>query len=110
MRYQAIQYDPATGQIRQVLDPHLDLDKATGRLVEIPGVVVGPEVVKLLNPEAHEAVHAYLKRTIPCQKACCPGNVGLNRYHEWQEEITRITGKIPEGLHPDIVAHVRAHP
>lgn len=84
MRHQAIQYDKNTGQIRQVLDPERDMTPE--------------EVVTLLRPEPHEAVIAYPKDPDPKR----------NRYHEWQEHVTRHTGKLPLGLHPDIEAHVRA--
>lgn len=80
MRYQAIQYDPATGRIRQVLDPERDM---------------APEdVVKLLSPEPHEAVFAYAKQ------------VGQNRLHEWQCAISLKHGVYPAEIHPAIEDYI----
>jgi hypothetical protein len=82
VRHQAIQYDPSTGQIRQVLDPQKDM---------------GPEeVVKLLNPDPHELVLAY------------PKQEGRNALHEWQAHVTLKHGVYPADTHPDIEAHVLA--
>lgn len=83
MRYFAIQYEPATGRIRQVLDPGEDL--------------ASEKVVTLLNPDPHEAVMPY-QVTDPTQ---------AHMLHHWQTEVTRQTGKLPDDLHPEVLAHVR---
>jgi len=97
MRHQAILYELATGRVRAVLDPERD--------------TTPEEVVALLPAEAGHATLAYAKRgreRLPHESPADYAKNAGDRLHEWQAAVSAHTGLIPDGLHPEVEAHVRS--